>query len=350
MQANPGQRVQDPLHACVDPVQSKKGERARSYHRKKGRAKLRATGAIDWVLGMRTRHIEVFQAVLRTGSISGAARMLRVSQPAVTRTLQHAQNTLGYQLFHRQGQRMVPTPEADALAPMVEEASRSIDQVRKLAQNLKVAEARPVRIVAVPSLALSLMPAAFMRARRDDPSLRVELGSAHYSAILQKLLLHEADVGVAAFDPAPHPFLDRIQVGEIELVAVGRPEAFGKYARNTRVAPEALATMRLVGMAGDGPLGEIYERLAEQFDWPAGQTSVKTRLIGLRLAEMGEGVAVLDAASAALRAPGLKVIAFDPPVRFPVAALLPKDRAVAPALATFVRCLRHEIQLLDAAD
>ena len=301
-----------------------------------------------WVEGMRTRHIEVFQAVLRTGSISGAARMLRVSQPAVTRTLQHAQNTLGYPLFHRHGQRMVPTPEAGALAPMVEEAAKSIDQVRKLAQNLRVGDARPARIVAVPSLAIALMPAAFVRARRDDPSLRVELGSAHYDTMLQKLLLHEADVGIAAFDPAPHPFLDRIQVGELELVAVGRPEAFGKYARDTRIPPAALATMRMVGMVGDGPLGEIYQRLAAEFDWPGGQTSVKTRLIGLRLAEMGEGVAVLDAASAGMRAPGLKAIAFDPPVRFPVAALLPKDRAIAPALATFVRCLRDEIRRMGA--
>lgn len=317
---------------------------------KKRESELRANGAIAWVVGMRTRHIEVFQAVLRTGSISGAARMLCVSQPAVTRTLQHAQNTLGYPLFQRQGQRMVPTLEADALAPMVEEASRSIDRVRKLAQNLKAGDARPARIVAVPSLAVALMPAAFVRARREDPSLRVELGSAHYDAMLQKLLLHEADVGVAALDPTPHPLLERVQVGELELMAVGRPEAFGKYARDTRVPPAALATMRLVGMVGDGPLGEIYERLSTQFDWPGGQTTVKTRLIGLRLAEMGEGVAVLDAASAALRAPGSKAIAFDPPVRFPVAALLPKDRAVAPALAAFVRCLRGEIQQLGAAD
>ena len=40
---------------------------------------------------MRLRHIEVFNAVMLTGSVSGAARLMNVTQPAVSRTLQHAE-------------------------------------------------------------------------------------------------------------------------------------------------------------------------------------------------------------------------------------------------------------------
>ena len=56
---------------------------------------------------MRLKHIEVFNAIMLTGSASAAARLLHVSQPAVTQTLQHAELQLGYALFTRQRNRLV---------------------------------------------------------------------------------------------------------------------------------------------------------------------------------------------------------------------------------------------------
>ena len=48
---------------------------------------------------MKLKHIEVFNAVMLTGSVSAAARLLHVTQPAITQTLQHAELQLGYALF-----------------------------------------------------------------------------------------------------------------------------------------------------------------------------------------------------------------------------------------------------------
>ena len=46
---------------------------------------------------MRLRHIEIFQAIRQTGSVSAAAQLLHVSQPAVSKVLQHAELQLGFQ-------------------------------------------------------------------------------------------------------------------------------------------------------------------------------------------------------------------------------------------------------------
>ena len=48
---------------------------------------------------MRFRQIEVFHAVYTHGSISAAARALGVSQPSVSKTLRHAEDSLGFPLF-----------------------------------------------------------------------------------------------------------------------------------------------------------------------------------------------------------------------------------------------------------
>lgn len=291
---------------------------------------------------MRTRQIEVLQAILRTGSVSGAARLLHVSQPAVTRTLQHAEATVGFALFKRQGNRLVATPETRALAPMVERASSSLESVRKLARNLKLGDDRPVRVAAVPALALAILPEAYSRAREMFPQMRTELGSAHLDDIIQKLLMHEIDIGMA-FDPPPHPFVDTIEIGELRLVAAGRPANLGKYARHKSVSPEALSTMELIEMSGKDPLGQIYVRCANHYHWPQSQTAVQTYHIGLRLAELGQGVALIDSASATNCGPALKVLPLEPAIKFPVCVLLLKDTAVTDIMSGFVKCLSEEL-------
>ena len=64
---------------------------------------------------MKLKHLEIFHAVMLAGTISGAARLLHLTQPAATQALQSAERQLGYALFTRQKNRLVPTAEAQAL-------------------------------------------------------------------------------------------------------------------------------------------------------------------------------------------------------------------------------------------
>src|SRR5690606_28821782 len=66
------------------------------------------------------RQIEVFRAIMMAGSISGAGRMVHVSQPAVSRVLALTEARLGYPLFERAKGRLLPTPEARRLYQEVE--------------------------------------------------------------------------------------------------------------------------------------------------------------------------------------------------------------------------------------
>ena len=67
------------------------------------------------------RQIEVFRAVMITGSIRGAAQLLFVSQPAVSRLLSHTESRVGFPLFQRIRGRLHATPEAKKLFHEVEE-------------------------------------------------------------------------------------------------------------------------------------------------------------------------------------------------------------------------------------
>ncbi|WP_300758084.1 LysR family transcriptional regulator, partial [Janthinobacterium sp.] len=58
------------------------------------------------------RHIEVFRAIMTTGSVTGAATMLHTSQPTVSRELARMELVTGLNLFERQGGRLVATAQA----------------------------------------------------------------------------------------------------------------------------------------------------------------------------------------------------------------------------------------------
>jgi DNA-binding transcriptional LysR family regulator len=66
---------------------------------------------------MQLRHLEVFNAILLTGSASAAARLINVTQQAVSRTLQHAESQLGFTLFRRERGRLTATDEAQTGSP-----------------------------------------------------------------------------------------------------------------------------------------------------------------------------------------------------------------------------------------
>ena len=86
---------------------------------------------------MRLRHIEVFHAIMQVGTISGAAQVLHISQPAVTKVLQHCELQLGMPLFERVRGKLYPKPEAHRLFAETEKLNRDLQGIRRLAASLK---------------------------------------------------------------------------------------------------------------------------------------------------------------------------------------------------------------------
>ena len=113
---------------------------------------------------MRLRHIEVFHAVMQTGSVSKAAELLGISQPAASKVLSHAESALGFRLFERIKGRLRPTAEAALLFVEVEKIQDGMGQVRSLAENLQRRPEGRLHIGCLPSLALSTDNAAMIAA------------------------------------------------------------------------------------------------------------------------------------------------------------------------------------------
>ena len=76
---------------------------------------------------MNLRQIEVLRAFMMTGTVSGAADLLRISQPGVSKALKHIEGQLDVQLFRRVRGRLLPSIEAEQLFATIAEAWTHIE-------------------------------------------------------------------------------------------------------------------------------------------------------------------------------------------------------------------------------
>jgi DNA-binding transcriptional LysR family regulator len=251
---------------------------------------------------MRLRHIEVFHAIMQVGTISGAAQVLHISQPAVTKVLQHAELQLGMPLFERVRGKLYPKPEAHRLFAETEKLHRDLQGIRRLAASLKSRAGETVRLVATPTIAISVLPAALTAWRRAFSQTRCELATFHTSEIVNALRLGEADLALSLQDPR-HPGIEAEPIAQGPLTVMAPAGTWSEAECRQPVTPHELSGEligELIGLADGDPLGELVVAACEDQDvHPTFHTVVQTYQIARSLVEAGAGSAVLDPFTAA---------------------------------------------------
>ena len=288
---------------------------------------------------MRLKHIEVFNAVMITGTVSGAARLLHVTQPAVTQALQLAELQLGYGLFTRQRNRLVPTREAPALYPEVKALMMQLESVRRMAGALKAGEGSTFRILVVPSLAVRALPQALAIFRRRHRAMPVSVRTLHSHEIARAMALQEGDIGIV-YGRLPHPAL------QDELVATGRlvcvaPRSPGD--RRATVGIDEILRAPFIRIDERDPLGAV---LADQWSRlglaPQAGITVQTHHIAMVMAEQGFGPAIIDSFTAQAHEGGrLQVRTLLPEVPVEVRALQPHGLRSTQPVADFIAAFRE---------
>lgn len=282
------------------------------------------------VMGLNLRELEVFRAVMEAGGVTGAALRLGMSQPAASKMLRQAEARLGFSLFARDRNRLVPTAEAHALLPELVGAFAAIGGVERLAEALRAGRSGQFTIAAVPVLATALLPRAIQAFRAPRPEVLLRLRATTALEAVNQVADHRADLGV---------ILGTSGDGRVEATAIGQseigcalPPRHGLAARRSLSLAE-LEGEALISLSPQQPVGAALgdARIAIEVS----QSSIACALV-----RAGAGIALLDGYGLAeARAQGLATRPLRP--RMPLAVTMVVARSRAPSLLAeaFQACL-----------
>ncbi|PWC12284.1 LysR family transcriptional regulator [Brenneria roseae subsp. americana] len=270
---------------------------------------------------MRLRHIEIFQAIIQAGTISGAARLLNVSQPNVSRVLSHAEQQLGFALFERHAQGMVATLEGRRLIPKVQELFSQLQNISQLTEQIKTGKEQSVRLGAAHAFGQMIVAPALVEFRRQATLVNVELVTEHFSTLCQNILQNQLDFALIFGQQVPAEFLAEplFQSSMVALLPKDSPI-------NGPVSLEWLCNNNLLMMQLQDPLGQVLHRaLRDKALKPSTSLYIKTYSVIADMVLAGGGVGVVDLFTACRYADQLKIVPIDQPLPFEVTLISRRD-------------------------
>ncbi|MDE2394459.1 MAG: LysR family transcriptional regulator [Burkholderiales bacterium] len=296
-------------------------------------------------MAMNLRQIEVFRAVMLTGSISGAAELLHVSQPAISRLMSYTESRMKLVLFERIKGRLFATPEAHRLFAEVESVYRGVQRINEVAQDLVEQRTGTLRVAASPALSQTVIPLAIAAFRRAYPDVRFHLQTLVSTQLVQAVLTQQVELALAIV-PVDHPNLKVSTIHRNPMLAILPAEHPLAARRQLRIAD--LQGCDFIGYHADTPLGQTLGKLFESAAvTPNVVAEVRLTHIACALAQAGAGVALVD--ESAVRGQSWRNVVLRPlrpAVSMPVSVAHLQVLPLSRLAQTFVQLLSR--QLLQA--
>lgn len=198
-----------------------------------------AKPSLDW------SRVQAFLAVAETGSLSGAARALGLSQPTVGRHLRRLEAQLGQRLFDRRPRGMALTEAGEALMPPALEMRAAANGLELAAAGRDSALDGTVRLTASVFVAHHLLPPILAELTREAPQIAIELVASDSS---DNLLFREADIAIRMYRPDQLDMVAR-HLGDIEMGLYGAMSYVRRHGLPRSF--DALREHRLVGYDRD---------------------------------------------------------------------------------------------------
>ena len=154
-----------------------------------------------------------FLAVMREGSLSGAARLLGLTQPTVGRHVDALEEALGVTLFTRSQNGLAPTESALSLMPHAEAMASAAEALRRAASGTADEDRGTVRLTASEIIGTLVLPDMLARFRQAHPRISIELALSNRT---DDLIRREADIAVRMTRPTQGALVAR-KVGTIGL-------------------------------------------------------------------------------------------------------------------------------------
>ncbi len=282
-----------------------------------------------------------FVRVAELGSLSKAAAMVRIAQPALSRQIRLLETEFGCELLIRHAWGVAPTPAGEALA---DHARRLLRGAEALSEVVRASGSEPRGRVALgmpTSLAMTLLAPLAQMLRLRHPLMRPHFVDGFSAALHARTLSGDLDLAVLYEERSIGPLSTEPLLAE-DLVLVGRPGALPRARSNTA---DALARSPLVLPARPNRLRHLVDQALAAID-PTPEPILEMDSLPAILATCASGVACTvlpySTVSASVARGELATIALTQPSLSRVLVVArPVDRSGSAAAAAVAAALRE---------
>ena len=173
------------------------------------------------------RQIEAFRAVMSTGSMTGAAGLLGVTQPAVSRLIKDLELELSLALFNRRGNLVTPTIEAEQLLGEVDRSYLGLGNISLFARNLHLGMAGTLTVASHPAMAAGFLPRFVASFYRDRPGVRVIVDGLPSRLVEDRVATGQLELGITSM-PLRREALEMIPIADPAVVVVSTKHKLAK--------------------------------------------------------------------------------------------------------------------------
>lgn len=290
---------------------------------------------------MNLRQIEVFQAVMRSGSVTAGAELLNLSQPAVSRQLERLEKVSNLKLFRRVGRGLQPTPEGLAFYEEVKRAFVGLEKLRNIADTISNFNTGHLRITALPALGFGFLPRVISRFCELYPGVDVSLQVRSSGAVRAVTATQEFDLG---FLPALPSNSDHHAQHFASVDAVCVLPAGHALSTKNEIVPSDLAEMPFIGLVKDDVTRRQVDAIFEAAELALSQ-HIETQFAATvcNFVISGAGVSVISPFAASdFTEQGLVMRRFRPAVRIDYQIVVPSSRPQSAVTRKFLSVLMEE--------
>lgn len=206
-------------------------------------------------------NLNAFIAIAETGSFSGAAERLFLTQPAISKRIASIEQQLKLRLFDRLGREVSLTEAGRALLPRAYQILNVLDDTRRALNNLNGEVSGRLTLATSHHIGLHRLPPLLREFTRTHPKVALDIQFLDSEVAYDEILHGRAELAVITLAPEPHSLIRAVPVWDDPLDFVVAPEH--RLTRQKAVSMADIARHPAVFPGGNTFTHHIVHRLFE---------------------------------------------------------------------------------------